>query len=57
MGKEYIWPDGRSYKDEYYMNKKEGYGVFCWPDNFEYLEFWKNKNQHGQGTYIINDKI
>ena len=44
MGKEYIWPDGRIYKDEYYMNKKEGYSVFCWPDNFEYLEFWKNKN-------------
>ena len=37
MGKEYIWPDGRSYKGEYYMDKKEGYGVFCWPDNFEYI--------------------
>ena len=37
MGKEYIWPDGRSYKGEYYMDKKEGYGVFCLPDNFEYV--------------------
>lgn len=41
MEKEYIylknikvftWNDGRIYKGEYKNDKKEGYGIFTWPE-------------------------
>ena len=32
-------------------DKKEGHGVFTWPDNRQYDGQWKNGKQHGFGTY------
>lgn len=30
---EFTWSDGRKYVGEYVDDKKQGYGVFSWPDN------------------------
>jgi hypothetical protein len=28
----YRWADGRSYEGEYSDDKKNGYGIYTWPD-------------------------
>lgn len=33
------------------MIKKEGNGIFYWPDGRKYQGGWKNGKQHGIGTY------
>lgn len=30
--KVFTWNDGRIYKGEYKNDKKEGYGIFTWPE-------------------------
>ena len=37
--------DGRKYDGEYIDDKKEGYGVFYWPDGRIYKGYWKNGKQ------------
>lgn len=32
-------------------DKKEGHGIFYWPDGRKYEGKWKNGKQHGEGTY------
>ena len=32
-------------------DKKEGQGVFTWPDGRKYDGHWKNGKQHGKGVY------
>ena len=32
-------------------DKKEGYGIYFWPDGRKYSGRWKNGKQHGLGTY------
>lgn len=44
--------DGRYYEGEYRDDKKEGYGIFKWPDGRCYKGSWKNGKQHGKGTYV-----
>ena len=36
---------------EYKNDKKEGHGVFVWPDGRKYDGQWLNGKQHGIGTY------
>lgn len=33
----YIWPDGRKYEGEYYLDKKHGFGIFYWTDGKKYI--------------------
>ena len=33
-------------------DKKQGYGVFHWPDGRKYVGDWYNGKQHGNGTYF-----
>ena len=33
---DFTWPDGKSYKGEYFEDKKHGYGEFYWPDGKVY---------------------
>jgi hypothetical protein len=35
----------------YHDDKKEGRGVFTWPDKRKYDGQWKNGKQHGIGVY------
>ena len=39
--------DGREYKGEYIDDKKEGDGLFIWPNGRQYKGGWKNGKQHG----------
>jgi len=41
----------RRYEGDYVDDKKEGQGIFYWPDGRKYEGGWKNGKQHGIGTY------
>ena len=47
------------YTGEYFDDKKEGYGIFEWPDGKKYEGQWLNGKQHGKGTFFTppNEKI
>ena len=34
------------------MDKKEGHGMFSWPEGKKYEGDWKDNKQHGKGYYI-----
>ena len=35
----------------YYDDKKQGHGVFVWPDGRKYNGYWKNGKQEGVGIH------
>jgi hypothetical protein len=39
------------------MDKKEGYGVFVWPNGRKYAGYWKNGKQHGSGVMTGEDGV
>ena len=39
------------YEGEYYDDKKQGHGVFTWPDGRKYTGGWYDGKQHGFGEY------
>ena len=42
---------------EYLNDKKDGIGLFEWPDGKKYKGEWKNGKQHGLGEYFnVNTK-
>merc|ERR1719387_1828456 len=43
--------DGRCYFGYYLGDKKDGDGVFRWPDGREYRGQWKAGKQHGIGIF------
>ena len=40
------------YNGNYINDKKEGYGIFQWPNMRRYEGNWKNGKQHGSGNFI-----
>ena len=46
-----LWPDGRYYRGEYFLDKKHGHGEFKWPDGRSYTGEWANGKQNGRGFY------
>jgi len=36
---------------EYYMDKKQGHGVYTWADGRKYDGMWENGKQHKEGIY------
>jgi len=35
------WSDGKIYDGNYVDDKKEGWGVFIWPDGKKFEGYWK----------------
>lgn len=42
------------YKGEYKKGKKDGYGIYVWPDGRRYEGYWKDGCQNGEGTAMFN---
>ena len=40
---------------EYYMDKKQGFGIYSWTDGRRYEGQWMNGKQHGEGKYLLPD--
>ena len=34
------------------MDKKDGFGIFCWPNNKYYIGFWREGKQNGMAKFI-----
>ena len=39
------------------MDKKEGFGIFTWPDGRKYIGNWKEGVQEGEGDYIFSSGV
>lgn len=54
---EFSWPDGKKYIGLYKNDKKNGFGIFNWPEHSKaYVGFWKNGKQDGYGIIINKSK-
>ena len=40
-------PDGSGYCGQFHRGRKEGTGVYIWPDGAEYRGTWKDNKIHG----------
>ena len=45
-------PVGRVYEGEYKDDKRNGYGIFYWPDGRIYKGYWKEGKQDGIGEFF-----
>ena len=55
---EFLWQDGKRYRGFYINDKKEGFGIYYWPDPVRiYIGFWKNGKQDGLGKYLSSKSI
>jgi hypothetical protein len=55
---EFSWKDGNKYFGYYVSDKKEGFGVFYWPNAEKiFVGFWKNGKQEGVGIKLARGKI
>lgn len=55
---EYNWSDGKKYKGEFKLDKKDGFGIYYCdnPSVKVYIGFWKNGKYEGLGKYITRGK-
>lgn len=50
---EFIWSDGKKYIGMYEDDKKDGFGMFYWPETKKvYVGYWKEGKQDGFGRTI-----
>ena len=49
--------EGKKYIEFYKNDKKEGFGIYYWPNNRFFIGFWKAAKQNGPGKYIKDNKI
>jgi hypothetical protein len=55
---EFSWKDGNRYYGYYVSDKKEGFGVFHWPNSEKvFVGFWKNGKQEGVGKKLAVGKV
>jgi hypothetical protein len=55
---EFYWKDGKIYVGYYLNDKKEGFGIYYWPNlNRTYIGFWKDGKQDGIGKLINKGKV
>jgi hypothetical protein len=44
-------------KGEYKNGKKNGFGIYLWPDGRKYEGYWKDGYQDGSGIFTYNDEV
>uniref|UniRef100_A0A8D0DG64 Ankyrin repeat and MYND domain containing 1 n=1 Tax=Salvator merianae TaxID=96440 RepID=A0A8D0DG64_SALMN len=49
------WPDGSSYKGEFALDLKLGYGEFAWDNGERYVGQFYKDHRHGKGIYFWPD--
>ena len=54
---EMLWSDGRKHIGYYKGNKKHGFGIYYWPDEYRiYVGFWTKGKQESVGKFVILNK-
>ena len=47
-----VWPDGRSYFGDFYLDQRQGYGEYFFNDGSNYKGEFVDNKYHGVGTFV-----